>query len=237
MEDIDTMLARHEERHGERNGELLGVSEPHEPEDPLVKRAKILVKLSGATVRNSWPEHARYWGDADRAERREWVRKLYDEDGLAVSAVVERLGNVSEGTVYDDIAYLGIQRKGKRLGKETVKARKADARLAEVRQLYEVEGRSIQEIAERLGAAESTIQNDVHRGDLTRGKPRLADKKIVAIIDRAVTQLASMAQLVLDQDGLSGLVVEAGQAKEWEQQLKIVGRAVGRVRRTMKGEP
>jgi len=236
MENIDTMLARHEERHGERNGELLGVTEPHEPEDPLVKRAKILVKLSGGQVRTSWPVHARYWNDADRAERREWVRQLYGEQGLAVKAVVELLGNVSEGTVHDDVNFLGIQR-GRVMGKDSDRARKTQDRVDQVRQLYAVEGRSAPEIAERLGSAETTIHNDIRMNGLVRGKPRLADKKIVAIVDRAVTQLASMAQLLLDQDGLSGLVVESSQAQEWEKQLKIVGRAVGRVRRTMKGEP
>lgn len=232
---LDDMLARHDQANGQHE-------EPPEPaaeteEDYLVRRARMLVRLSGDRVRNVWPVHASHWNEADRAERREWVRQLYGERQLAVKRVAELLGNVSHNTVTDDVRFLGIGRKGK-LGLEGGKQLKVQARREEVKRLHAA-GYGTTEIAEQLGAGGTTIASDIRQMGLAplTAYNRVSDRQTIQVVGRAVEQLAAMAQLVLNQDGIAKLAVDEDTAKVWEQQCKIVARAVSRVRRTMKGEP
>lgn len=241
--DIDEMLARHEARFGEVGPHDVPTgSKPAEDEDPLVRRAKILVQLSGGVVRTSWPLHARGWTEADRAERREWVRRLYGEQKLAVKRVAELLGDgVSHSTVGDDVTHLGIARgRGAPLGTGTVRQLRQKERRQEVARLAGL-GLNGPEIANKLGCGTTTINNDIAVLGLDTSThtriARVADRQTVGIVGRAIEQLSAMAQLLLNQDGLDDLSLDEATAKDWERQCKIVARAIRRVRRTTKGEP
>jgi hypothetical protein len=232
-DDLDQMVADHDTRTNGQHDELVGYQTEA---DPLVRRARILVEMGGDYPRNVWPTHSSRWTEADVAERREWVRELYGRRQLAIPVVAGRLG-LNMATISNDVRVMGIGRGRGILGQEGVKERRRKERQVHVRRLFEGEGRSAQDIAELLGVNESTVHNDVRSLGLTRGRPRVSNAKLTQVVDRAVTQLSTMAQLLLDQDGVDALVVEPDRVKEWERQLRVVGRAVARVRRTMKGEP
>lgn len=237
--DLDEMLARYEEGEARRTP---WPPEAEVPEDPLVRRAKVLVHLSGDKVRDSWPTHSRQWTSADRAERREWVRKLYGDQGLAVKRVAELLGDgVSAATVDSDVHELGIGRRttGQAgLGKDNGRSLKQQERRVEVARLYGA-GHSSSEIAKRLDCAQTTVATDIRQLGLAPavGYSRVTNRQTQQVVDRALEQLAAMAQLVLNQENLPTLAVDEATAKDWDRQCKIVARALSRVRRTVKGEP
>ena len=218
-------------------------------DDPIRRAVQQFANDHGVTIRQGgtviepefrtdWPEALHLYTEADRAERQRLIRKLYKDEDLAAPVVAKKL-NLTENIVHYEVGVLGITR-GKRNGLGTDRQVRKEERQVRVRQLYEVEGRTPVDIADMLGVSKSAVNQDVRALGLKRGTPRVSDRKLVAMVGRAITQQDDLAQLLLDHPDVSILRVSSEQAKEWEKSLARIARGVARIRKAVKatkGEP
>lgn len=168
--------------------------------------------------------------------RRGMVRHLYETERLIIREIAEKLG-IHEATVHKDLRAMKVPSRGRGgMAGKGLKAERALARREDVKRLF-AEGRQTVEIAEVLQVSRSTVQNDIkalrEAGDLAVAPAGRADKNVGIMLDRAVEQMSTMAELLLGQN-LSELDLPAEKAEALEQSLSTIGRSVSYARRSIR---
>lgn len=212
--DLDEMLAEHGRRFDPEHRPDLPPAEPRPP-------------------RTTWPRNlaVKFWRPSDQAELAHWVKRLYHDQGLTIAATAEAL-RIGAVTISREVHRQGLLRAPSKAG---VEERRERARAIYREHHGLITGKAL---AKLVGVSESAalayirdIRDEIERPD----GPVLRDPKLERTVDRALTSMTDMAEL-LSTIHLHGLAPDTETAARWERQIRQINKVVNSVRRHAKGE-